>query len=365
MNSQNKNKEVNSYQDTTKDKELSNYNKSRFVFTDIYIDLICYIVIICIFLFSYQMFFDSQTMKENLEKEDGKPINYDLPCWVDLAPSLYFLGVIYVLNKIFYFVFNGFVKERLSLGITEEKNLDLADLYIKKSCTSIFKFFFYLSSTILGYYTLRQTEFLPKNFFGKGAFSNIFKEDYPIYLFWKRPENLYIYININLAFSMFDLVECFTHQLQSDFLFMTIHHLSTISLIVYSTLTNNSHVGSTLIFLHFYGDIFSYIVRSILYLDIDDKFKGIATFIFLVNFAYSRIYILIGWLFDIKVGIRHNWFFFEKCLFVFLWILFALHLLWTYMIGKKFVQYLITGKIVDIIKVIKKNNTEEIDKKKK
>jgi len=328
--------------------------KSRFVFTDIFVDSISYSVLIFVFLFSSYMNYDAFEMQRKLSLEPEKPDDYLLPTWNDLIPSIYCLGGIFIVNKLFFVIFKEFVKNRLTLVIAEENNNELAELYIKKSCVSIFKFFFYLTSTIFGYYTLKDTGFLPTNFFGNGAFSNIFKEEYPTYLFWKRPEHLYLYINLNLAFSMFDLLEVLLNPLQTDFLIMIIHHLSTISLIIFSTLTNNSHVGSMVIFLHFYGDIYSYIVRSILYLDINDIWKGISCFLFLINFAYSRVYVFSGWLYDISKGIRHTWFFFENWLYVFLYFLLILHLLWTFMIGKKFLQYLLTGKIVDIAKVKKK-----------
>ena len=349
-----KDKKSDEQTEPTPDSE-NNIPSCKFIFTDVFVDSLCYSILIFVFLFSSNMKNDSQKLLNELEKL--KPEGYELPSWSHLAPSLLYLGFLFMVNKLIYIIFYSPVKNNLILTSAEEntETSKLCELYIKKSCTSIFKLVFYTSSTILGYYTLKDTTFLPTNLFGNGVFLNIYKEDYPTYLFWARPSILFHYININLAFSLFDCLEVLLHPIQTDFLIMTIHHLSTVSLIVFSTLTNNSHVGSCIIFLHFYGDIFSYIIRSVLYINIDNRWKALATFLFLINFAYTRVYIFSGWIFDITKGIRHTWFFFEDWLWVFLIFLLALHLLWTFMIGKKFVQYLQTGIIIDITKV-KKNN---------
>jgi hypothetical protein len=290
-----------------------------------------------------------------------KPENYVMNELRDLFPSLLYFPIVLLINKFFVTVFSPIIRKNLSLSVLEDQSNDNAEIYVKKACTSMFKFLFYLLSTILGYYTLKDTEYLTTNFFGKGRYENIYKNPYPYNFFWEKPEGLAFYININLTFCFFDIFELLVNPFQSDFLFMLMHHLSTIALIVYSTITNCSNVGGSVIFLHFYGDIFSYIVRSILYLNVGNWLRGLTTFAFLVNFAYSRIYVFITWLIIIKNGLdaqigdlKTQWFLFERWLYNFLCVLLLLHFIWTFMIGKKFIQYLLTGRVIDIVKVKKK-----------
>ncbi len=330
---------------------------SRFIFANIFIDSVCYTGLIFIILFSYTMWLDTANLHvEVLQKY--KPKDYVIPKASDLYPAFLYLVILYLLNKFCFYIFGKFVERNLSLSIVEESNPSLNDIYIYKTCNSIFKFFFYFFSTILGYYTLKDADFLPTNFFGKGEFINIYKDPFPAHYFFDKPKHMDLFINIGLAYSYFDFLELLINPYQTDFLFMVIHHLSTISLIVFSTYASYSHVGGTVMFLHFYGDIYSYVVRSIIYLNVKDIWRAITTFIFLVNFSFTRTYILSGWLSAIYKGIKHEWRFFEWWLYVFLYILLSLHLLWIFMIGKKLVQYLTTGNVADIYKIKNKQKSK-------
>lgn len=356
----NKESEVKNSTDTTNDQNIEEVEiekpKSKFIFADIFMDSISYSALIFLFLFAPLMHESVQKIRSDVFPY--KPANYKFPEYVDLLPGLYYLPIILFLNKAYYIVFRGFVRPLISLDNVEgnKEDEEFKEIYVRKACFSFFKFSFFTWSTILGYNTLKNTNFLSKNFFGSGEYINIYKDPFPHNFFYEKPEGLDFYININHTFAIFDLIELLINPFQTDFLIMILHHLSTCSLIVFSYTSNFYAVGSSVIFLHYYGDIYSYIIKSVIYLNVSKKIVAAATFTFLINFAYTRIYVFCTWIQAIYIGIsqRGHWYAVERWLFNFMLILVVLHCLWTYMIGKKFVTYLITGKILDISKVKKK-----------
>ena len=97
-----KDKKSDEQTEPTPDSE-NNIPSCKFIFTDVFVDSLCYSILIFVFLFSSNMKNDSQKLLNELEKL--KPEGYELPSWSHLAPSLLYLGFLFMVNKLIYIIF--------------------------------------------------------------------------------------------------------------------------------------------------------------------------------------------------------------------------------------------------------------------
>jgi len=340
------------------DDDYSNQSKKAFditskthylIFQNIYVDIVCYILIsIVIFGSAYlTLNIEEQTREVRLKNPDFK-----LPDWKDLTPSLLLLLPSFMFNYIVKKTVYGWAKRNLDPVYLKDNDPEIIKTYAKKVCSNLFKFFFYLFNTILGYYVLKDLPFMPKMLLGNGSFDLLFKPGYPDLFYWKQPPLFDFYYNLNLTFGMFDLVILLTHPLQSDFLVMVLHHFASISLQVFSYLYGYSNIGCIVCFLHYYGDIYSYVVRTSIYLKGSyEHLKFGSTLCFLINFIYTRIIVFSTIIYAIITELHQEWKFIEYSMTTFLIFLILLHVLWTVLITKKFIKYCITGNIEEIYKV--------------
>jgi len=83
-------------------------------------------------------------------------------------------------------------------------------------------------------------------------------------------------------------------------------------------------------------------------MEVSSKFIASCTFVFLVNFIYTRLYVFI----PVILGIRNmeTWGPVEYFMSTFLMFLLLLNVIWIVAITGKFIKYLISGKIEDIHK---------------
>jgi len=342
-------------EDKTIDYNIGNKTKMEFtskthylIFQNIYVDILCYCLITIVILGSAYL-----TLNVDEQTREIRIINptYKIPSWSDLLPSLYFLIPSYLLNLVFRRLVIKWAERNLDTVYTQDNDQDIIKSYSKKVCSNIFKFFFYLFNTVVGYYVLKDLPFMPKMLLGGGSFDVLFKPGYPQLLYWDKPHLFDIYYNLNITFSIFDLIILLTNSLQSDFLIMILHHFASISLQIFSYLYGYSNVGCIICFLHYYGDIYSYIVRTFIYLKGQEKNVFYSTVVFLLMFFYTRIIVFPSIIYDILVGLTHEWNFIEYSMVTFLCFLLCLHVLWTTLITKKLVKYCMTGQIEEIYKV--------------
>ena len=129
-----------------------------------------------------------------------------------------------------------------------------------------------------------------------------------------------------------------------------VHHLVTYSLIVFSFISNYSHVGGVVYYIHYFEDIFSCIVRTVIHLKVSDRILFISTTAFLVVFSYTRMYAYGDVIYQLLVS-TYEWEVIEYALCIFLHILRLLNVLWVVLITRKFIKYCISGNIEEIYKI--------------
>lgn len=230
----------------------------------------------------------------------------------------------------------------------DEQNYELGKIYKKKIATNIFKIIFYLSMTWFGYSILNQLNYFPVELGGVGSLKNLVEEGYPKSLLHTKPAYFDIYYMTALGYCLTDLIWLlFIYELQTDFNMMLLHHSCTISLISFSYLTNYSHAGCVILFLHDVGDIFVYFMRIIINIKIQSFLKIGAGLIFVLVFIYTRIFVFGKVLYTLVFDT--TW---EKGVEIYVLItfgcfLYMMHVNWVYLIFKKIYSAMVENKIED------------------
>lgn len=329
------------------------FSSDKYVFQNIWVDLISYSLISTVILGSVYIYHSIEDILSNVKHANT---NYTFPTYYQLLPSMLYLILMIVGHEVFVLMLSDKMQRFLHPRYSDKEN-NLVPIFKKKIITNIYKFCFYLFSSIYGYYVLKQLDFFPWSLLGKGEYKNLFNSQYPSIFYFEKPDNFDFYYNFNLSFALFDGYLLLSNPIQSDFLFMALHHLSTYSLIVFSFVTNYSHIGCIVYYIHYLGDVFSYIVRVSIHLNISDFFPFVSTFVFLVVFSYTRLFVFGDVVYQTFYGIKYTWTLIEYNLYGFLWILMFLNILWIVLITKKFIKYCMTGDIEEIYKFkTKKHN---------
>lgn len=243
-------------------------------------------------------------------------------------------------------------KEYLNTEDTEKYNIGL--IYAKKNATNFFKLCYYIFISCFGYYILKDLDYLPTTLGGSGVFSNMFKDGFDKSFFFAKHEYFNYYYLGALAFHITDLIWLLgIYELQSDFLMMLVHHFCTISLIVFSFLSNHSNYGSIVIFLHDIGDIFVYIARILLYIRVPEFLKVGSGILLLLVWIYTRLYVFADVITGTWTGINLNANWVNLNLVYFLCFLYILHCYWVFLIFKKVCAGIFAKKYEDTFKVKK------------
>ena len=296
--------------------------------------------------------------------------SYDWPKFSDLKYSLFLLPLIMAYKTIIEYFSKGFVERCLAKKYKEPKNEEfrkLGIIYRHKLARHIYKFSFYFFITIFGYYILHDLPYFPKSMLGKGHISNMFIKDYPDFYFYEKPPLFNFYYNINLAYFVNDFIFLFIMERQSDFIKMFLHHICTISLIIFSFIINYLHIGALVLFCHMESDILMHITRFLLQTDNPLILVGTVGILFTINFVYMRQFVLGQLIYSFYTYPKFKLNIVDFSLLLFLVILFLLHIHWSYILIYKSIELLMTRKkIVDDInynKLVKENNKENINKK--
>jgi ceramide synthetase len=202
---------------------------------------------------------------------------------------------------------------------------------------------------------------------GNGYMSNMFLKGFPDSYFYERTPLFTLYYNINLAYFLNDFIFMFIMERQSDFINMLLHHVCTISLIIFSFITNYSNIGSLVLFCHMESDILVHLARFLLQTDNSIFIIGFVGVIFTINFVYMRQYVFGEIIYTIYKYITWKWRIITTTLWLFLVILYIMHLRWSYVLLSKISELLVTQKKVEdevnydkLVKVNKKDNGTDI-----
>ena len=228
-----------------------------------------------------------------------------------------------------------------------EEDRQLGEKYRIKLPIHAFKGTMYTILTILGYFILKDLDYYPKSLFGKGWLPNMFIKGYPNSFYLEKPPLFDLYYMICLSYFTTDLIWLlFINDKQSDYINMLLHHICTISLIIFSHLVHYSNVGSIVLIVHLETDIFVHMTRFLLQTDFPEIFKNLSGINLVFNFLYVRIYVL-G---DIIYVLYHyvtwkgviDWF-----LLIFLSIIYLMHINWAIMLVQKMIVLFMGTKITD------------------
>jgi len=334
-------------------KDKTKKTKSNFVFINFYVDLISYLLIIAVIYSSYLMFVE---LPNHVKKIKSYNLDYKFPSPYDMISTIYIFIAIFLIHKIF----NYFSVNKLEKLLSKRYDKEEIIIYKNKVSTNIIKFFLYSSSTILGYFALKELNCFPWTLGGKGEFKNAYAAGFPNYLFFEKPYLLDFYYNFNLAFALFDTYILLTYPLQSDFLLMVLHHSVTFNLVVFSFLVNFSGAGSIVYFVHYCGDILSMLVRIFIHINNWEVICCYLTMLFLVVFIYTRLFVFGDIIYQTySFMLFEDYSIYSLYLCSCLAVLMILNIIWIVLISKKVINYLITGKVEEIYKIKKANESKK------
>ena len=244
-----------------------------------------------------------------------------------------------------------------------EKDKQLAEKYRIRIPIHIFKGSMYVFLTIFGYYVLKDINYFPKSLFGKGSLPNMFINGYPKSFYLEKPPLFDFYYMLCLSFFISDLVGLFLEAKQTDFINMLLHHICTISLIVFSHLVHYSNVGTIVLFIHMESDIFVHVTRFFLQTDAPEIIKNINGLFLVFNFIYTRVYVLGDIIYVLYMYVTWkgviDWF-----LLIFLIIIYIMNANWALMLLQKMFALFMGIKINDTREfksTTNKPNTKKIE----
>ena len=325
--------------DTEENKEKEGIFWNSFWFVCILLSIVL-ISISCFFIND----FNNSIRKYNLK--------YRWPKLTDLIPSLYLLPMIICYKLFIEYLSKDFVEYCLSNKYKHPKLKELKDKYRLKLSRHLYKITFYTGITIFGYYVLKDLPYFPKSMGGKGYMPAMFLPGFPNSYFHEKPPLFDFYYNLSLAYFVCDFIFLFiSEKKQSDFINMLLHHICTISLIIFSFITNYSNIGCLVIFCHMQSDILLHLERFLLQTDKSVFILTIVGVIFVSNFIYMRQYVFGDMIYTIYKYITWKWGIITTMLWLFLVILYIMHLRWSYILLYKTSELVFEKKrIADDIK---------------
>ena len=230
----------------------------------------------------------------------------------------------------------------------------------RKLSIYIVKFFHYLILTIHSYFIYDKLDFFPKELFGHGNANKLYINGVHSLALFNRPKYFDFHYYINLAYTFADLFcVVFIYDQQTDILVMTLHHFCTIILIIFSYYNHFDSIGSIILYLHNFSDIFVYLGRSILYTKIPGIFKKIFSICLLSSFSYFRLFVYGKLIYGYFIHVVWETFYLKNAFMVALVSLYTLHCTWTYKLVRIAYNSIAKSKFSDSRRfIIEKNKSE-------
>lgn len=310
-------------------------------------------VIFSVFLFFsfIGIFFMFKNVKQFRHTLKSFNPSYELPKISDFKisiPLFVLISIIKYISQKYLVNFCSRIMKKAYRFPTNEKDRQLGEKYKYKLPDHMFKGAMYSFLTLFGYYVLKDLNYFPKDLLGKGSLSNIYIRGYPNSFYLEKPPLFNFYYMLCLSFFSSDAVWLiFINAKQTDFINMFLHHVCTISLIIFSYLVNYSNVGVIVLFLHVETDIFSHLLRFTIQIECHDFFKVASGFALLFNFLYFRLYVFGKLIYVLYYYITWKTTI-DSCLLFFLIIIYSMHINWVIMLSQKIVAYFRRGEIKDV-----------------
>ena len=242
---------------------------------------------------------------------------------------------------------------------TTEKDRENGKKYKYKLPNHIFKGIMYFILTVFGYCILKDLNYFPKSLLGKGWLPNMFIKGYPNSFYLEKPPLFDFYYMLCLSFFTSDFIWLLLiNDKQTDFINMLLHHICTITLIIFSHLVHYSNVGSIVLLLHLETDIFVHLTRFFLQIEIPEIIKDITGILLVFNFLYVRIYVLGDVIYVLYNYVTWkgvvDWF-----LLIFLLIIYLMHINWAIMLLQKMFGLCFGKKLTDTSEYKLKNKSKK------
>jgi len=147
---------------------------------------------------------------------------------------------------------------RAEKTVIEFPSEELRNKKVEKAAFARFRTLWYIFITVVGYYCLKDVEWLPKTLGGKANFKdlNLFWEGLP-YQPQERKVVIYYMIQFGSALCTF-ILQFKQNRTRNSYGELLLHDLATLVLLIISFLNNYLRMGAVVLFLHDISDIFSY-----------------------------------------------------------------------------------------------------------
>ena len=275
-----------------------------------------------------------------------------LPDFSDLKLCIPILSVTLILKIICENICVIFTRKIVSTKYpqptTEEKKIENEKI-AKKLAQHIFKGSYYLFISIFAFFVLKDIDYCPVYIGGSGSLKNSYKPGYPESYFFERTKYFNLHYLICLSYSLADIIYLlFIYEKQTDFLNMLLHHICTITLILYSFLTNLSNIGSVVLLIHNITDVVVHITRFGIRAKFPEFFLIITGIILILVFIYLRLFVFAECIYSLAYGFcRWDDGWTTRFLVLFLSCLYLLHVNWTIRLLEKAYQKIRGNKITD------------------
>lgn len=199
------------------------------------------IVVLILFPFTIATFYSVQDYHSTIPSGYRWPELYDF--WFTLVTTI----VLGSLERAFeYFLYDWFYEI-----CKEKENLEERDRRTRKAIQNMYKCGYYLSATIFGYLTLKDSYILPPGMGGSGSLWDQFK-DFP---YIEHPPLYRFYFTGTMGYHIGGLLnQLFQKKKHNDYIEMMFHHLVTAYLYTFSYMTNTL-IGAVVSFLHDCTDV--------------------------------------------------------------------------------------------------------------
>ena len=306
------------------------------------------ILFIPTFIGIYFLFRDTTKFINELKQSNS---SYKFPEFSDLKLVLLVLPIIIILKVIFESSLMHITPKIMTKKYKDpkdEKNYLLGKIYKRKLAIHIFKCSYYTFITLFAYIVLDQVDYFPKSLLGHGYMPNMFLKGYPNSYYHYKPKFFDLHYIICLSYFSSDLIYLlFIYERQNDFFTMILHHICTISLIIFSYITNYSNIGSIVLLLHNASDIFVHFTRILIQTDCHEIFKDVSGVFLVFFFIYVRIYVFGDVIYTIWHYITWDWGWVTFSLWGFLTFLYLMHVNWSIMLLHKMTILALGIKITD------------------
>lgn len=287
-----------------------------------------------------------EPLRQDLMKRNP---SYKFPQYKDLLKLIYILISFICCRTVIIKIFSKVGKLIMGKKYTDPsrpKDYALRNVLPEKIAIHFYKIIFYSISTILGYFLMKDLDYFPSSCLGKGEMKNMFLPGYPKAFYHKKPELLDFYYLLSFGYYLCDfLFLVISKDKSNEFILMILHHTCTIELILFSFLSNYTHVGSLVMFIQCVSDIPNHVTKIMLRTDCPYIFIVPVGLSFVLNYWFYRIYVHSQIIYTIYAYAQWKWSYITYFLFSFLIVLLVMQIYWSsYMLYK--VVELFTGKKV-------------------